>query len=133
MVDNILPGEPYSNPQGDMNMPLGAGILGPDGGINVGQEISEMDKIFKQMLDPENIFHFTELSAAEITAFSTLGTIVEKRMKNGVVHKWLLKNLQMRVSKQRKGKAEFVKISARNPYMEQPPQSQRGFGSIFRR
>jgi hypothetical protein len=108
----------------------GAGILSGDG-IGVGEERTDLDKIFEMMLDPENIYHFTELNAQEITAFSTLGSMAEKYMPKGVVHGWLLTNLQMRVSKQRKGKAETVKITSRLP--EQQQQQSSGFGNFFRR
>jgi hypothetical protein len=108
----------------------GAGLVGGDG-VDFSQEKTDLDKIFEMMLDPKNIVHFTELNAAEITAFSTLGSMAEKYMPKGVVHGWLLKNLQMRVSKQRKGKAETVKITSRLP-ADQQAQPQ-GFGGFFRR
>ncbi len=108
----------------------GAGIMSGDG-IDSFEEKNDLDKIFEKMLDPKNIYHFTELNANEITGFSTLGVIAEKYMPTGVVHGWLLKNLMMRVSKQRKGKGEFVKITARNAYQEPAPQQ--GGWNPFRR
>lgn len=99
-------------------------------GLDISTEKTDMDKIFEMMLHPDNILHFTELNAQEITAFSTLGSIAEKYMPEGVVHGWLLKNLQMRVSKQRKGKAEAVKITSRIP--DAPQQQRGGWGSFFR-
>jgi hypothetical protein len=106
----------------------GAGVLD---GLDVGEEKSDLDKIFEMMLAPTNIYHFTELNAAEITAFSTLGSMAKKYMPKGVVHGWLLTNLQMRVSKQRKGKTEAVKITSRLP-AEQGPQRGGGWGNFFR-
>jgi hypothetical protein len=105
----------------------GSGVLDA---LDVGQEKTDLDKIFEMMLDPKNIDHFTELNAQEITAFSTLGSMAEKYMPNGVVHGWLLKNLKMRVSKQRKGKGEAVKITSRLP-AEQMQQRAGGF-NFFR-
>jgi hypothetical protein len=61
----------------------GSGVLDA---LDVGQEKTDLDKIFEMMLDPKNIDHFTELNAQEITAFSTLGSMAEKYMPNGVVH-----------------------------------------------
>ena len=99
--------------------------------LSMGEELSDMDKIIKQAFDEGNIEHLTELTGDEIVGFSTLGVIASKRMPNGVIHKWLIKNLKMRVSRNRKGKAEFVKIVSRNP--EQfPPQQQRSPWNIFR-
>jgi hypothetical protein len=114
-------------PEGMDNQPQGAGILD---GLGVGDDKTDLDKIFEMMLDPKNIYHFTELNASEITAFSTLGSMAKKYMPGGVVHGWLLVNLQMRVSKQRKGKGEAVKITSRLP--AEMPQQKGGWGGFFR-
>jgi hypothetical protein len=111
----------------DPSLAGGAGVMD---GIDVGEEKTELDKIFEMMLNPDNIYHFTELNTQEITAFSTLGSLADKYLRDGVVYKWLLTNLQMRVSKQRKGKAETVKITSRLPEQQQQPKG--GFGSWFR-
>lgn len=124
--------QPGDNQPGDAPLDpalaQGAGLMSPGGGIDVGMEKTDLDKIFEMMLDPKNIDHFTELNSAEITAFSTLGSMAEKYMPGGVVHGWLLKNLRMRVSKQRKGKAETVKITSRLPA---DMQQQKGGGWNF--
>lgn len=99
--------------------PQSAGLLSGGDGIQAGDEVTDLDKIFEKMLNPNNIYHFTELNPGEITAFSSLGCIAELHMPKGVIHKWLILNLMMRVSKGRKGKQEFVKITARNA---DPPQ-----------
>lgn len=105
----------------------GSGILD---GLDMGQEKTDLDKIFEMMLKDENIEHFTELNAGEITAFSTLGSLHEKYMPAGVALKWLKKNLKMRVSKGRKGKTETVKITSRLP--QEQPMQRGGFGGFFR-
>lgn len=114
-VNDKMPGFEEDEESSQMQ---GAGLTGGDG-IQTGDEVTDLDKIFAKMLDPNNIYHFTELNAGEITAFSSLGCVAESYMPKGVIHKWLLLNLMMRVSKGRKGKQEFVKITARNA---DPPQ-----------
>lgn len=107
----------------------GSGVLD---GLGVGEEKTDLDKIFEMMLDPKNIYHFTELNAQEIMAFSTLGSMAKKYMPQGVVHGWLLANLQMRVSKKRQGKAETVKITSRLPADQMQQRGGGGFWSGFR-
>lgn len=89
-------------------------------GMDIGEEKNDLDKIFDKMLSDDNIHHFTELNAGEITAFSTLGVMASK-YKVKIVQKWILDNLKYRVSKGRKGKGEFVKITARGGYQENSP------------
>lgn len=108
----------------------GMGIL--DGLGDVDQK-SDMDKIIEFSLNPDNIYHFTELNSDEITGFSTLGVLADK-YDIKIVKEWLKSNLLMRVSKARKGKGEFVKIVSRNP--EQPQmqgQGSSGPWNFFRR
>lgn len=80
-------------------------------------EKSELDKIFKQMLDPTNIHHNTELTEDEITGISTLyslhNTMKEKGYPLKALETWLLDNLKLRVSKNRAGRKEWVKITTR--------------------
>lgn len=90
--------------------------------LTMGEELSDLDKIMAKAFDDKNIEHLTELTGDEIVGFSTLGVIAAKRMPNGVIHKWLIKNLKMRVSRNRKGKGEFVKIVSRNPEVPQMQQ-----------
>lgn len=73
------------------------------------EERSELDKIFEQLFDPENIAHNTELTRQEITAFSVLGTLADK-YDLAVLKQFLVQNLVLRVSKGRAGRKEWVKI-----------------------
>lgn len=93
--------------------------------LSMGEELTDLDKIMDKAFDEKNIEHLTELTGDEIVGFSTLGVIAAKRMPNGVIHKWLVKNLKMRVSRNRKGKGEFVKIVSRNPEQFPPQQGNR--------
>lgn len=81
--------------------------------IDVDNEKSELDKVFKQLLDPNNIAHNTELDQEEITAFSVLAGLAEQYDLT-TLKRFLLDNLQLRVSKGRKGRNEIVRITARN-------------------
>src|SRR5688572_30398066 len=84
-----------------------------DGMTEIDDEKSELDKIFKQLLDPANIAHNTELDQEEITAFSVLAVLAEKYDLT-VLKQFLLENLQLRVSKGRRGRNEIVRITAKN-------------------
>lgn len=90
--------------------------------LDVDSEKSELDKVFKQLLDPNNIAHNTELDQEEITAFSVLAGIAEQYDLT-TLKRFLLDNLQLRVSKGRKGRNEIVRITARNWTDPQKPQS----------
>src|SRR5688572_6185149 len=81
--------------------------------IDSDTEKSELDKVFKQLLDPSNIAHNTELDQEEITAFSVLAVIAETYDLT-VLKQFLLENLQLRVSKGRRGRNEIVRITAKN-------------------
>lgn len=97
--------------------------------MDVGEEKTELDKIFAQLLDPKNIYHNTELTSDEITAFSTLGGMADK-YDIRVLKKWLVDNMQMRVSRGRRGRNEIVKITARHM---QEQDKKRGFLESLRR
>lgn len=73
------------------------------------EDKTELDKIFELLLDNENIRHNTDLTNAEITAFSVLGTLA-KRHNLDVLHEFLQENLTLRVSKGRRGRREWVEI-----------------------
>lgn len=107
----------------------GQGLGGPGvlDQLGMNDEKTELDKIFDKMLDPVNLYHFTELSQAEINAFSALGVLADE-YDLVILKKWIIDNLKLRVSKQRKGKAEFVKITARNGSYEQPQQRNSPWG-----
>jgi hypothetical protein len=97
--------------------------------IDVDNEKSELDKVFKQLLDPNNIAHNTELDQEEITAFSVLAGLAEQYDLT-TLKRFLLDNLQLRVSKGRKGRNEIVRITARN---WQDPQKPTSIWDRFRR
>lgn len=84
----------------------------------LGQEVNDLDKIFKQMLDPLNIHHFTELSRAEIIGFSSMYAQSKLAAKYKIdyttIDEWLIHNLKFRVSLGRKGRLELVKITSRS-------------------
>lgn len=81
-----------------------------DDAFSEAQERSELDKIFERMLDPANIHHNTDLSLEEINAFSTLATMAEK-YDIKILKQWLLENLKLRVSRNRKGRTEAIKLT----------------------
>lgn len=97
--------------------------------LDADSEKSELDKIFKQLLDPNNIAHNTELDQEEITAFSVLAGLAEQYDLT-TLKRFLLDNLQLRVSKGRKGRNEIVRITARN---WQDPQKTTSIWDRFRR
>lgn len=96
-------------------------------------EKSELDKIFAQMLHPDNIHHNTELTQDEITGVSTLYTLYNNFKDKGyplaALEKWLIENLKLRVSKNRQGRKEWVKITTKI----QDEQKKTGFFDNFRR
>lgn len=99
------------------------------------EEKTELDKVLELLLDPNNIRHNTELTQKEITAFSVLATISQNHPELPALKTFLAENLILRVSKKRKGRAEWVKITARalqaQDQIEQG-QSRSGFGRFFR-
>ena len=96
------------------------------------EEQTDMDKIFELLLDPNNIAHNTELNRNEIMAFSVLGSISEKRPQLEALREFLKKNLIYRVSKNRQGRKEWVKILGKMQQHEEFEQ-QRGIARLFRR
>lgn len=123
-----------NNEEENLDVPQSAGILD---GVGIGEEKSELDKIFEKMLAPENIEHFTELNPGEITAFSTYGAYVNQisqkyKYELKMPKEWLIKNLTMRTSKGRKGKLEMVKITARNPWQENQQGNNTSIWNRFR-
>ena len=105
-------------------------------GMDIGEEKTELDKIFAQMLDPNNLHHFTELNSGEITAFSTLGRLsnmLVKKYKITTLQDWLIDNMKLRVSKARKGRLELVKITSRTGAgIENPNNPNRNQWGFFR-
>lgn len=94
---------------------------------------SEMDKILEHLLKPENIYHNTELSEEEITAYSTIGPLALKHDLRAV-KEFMVQKLQMRVSKNRQGKQELIKIVSRGMNNPMDVNQQRpGFWNMFRR
>jgi hypothetical protein len=77
------------------------------------EEKTELDKVLELLLDPNNIRHNTELTQKEITAFSVLATISQNHPELPALKTFLAENLILRVSKKRKGRQEWVKITAR--------------------
>lgn len=103
--------------------------------ISEEKEETEMDKVLKLLLDPANIAHNTELSRNEITAFSVLSTMRQKH-KLPVLNAFLKDNLEYRVSKNRAGRKEWVKITSRQLAMsdQQDEMQTRGrFGRLWGR
>ena len=92
------------------------------------EERTELDKIFEQFLDPANISHNTELSSNEITAFSALGPLADKHHLVAC-QEFIQKNLIFRVSKGRKGRAEWVKIITHQ--RDRQEEQTRGMGRFF--
>lgn len=94
-----------------------------------GDEKSQMDKIIEMILDPANIAHNTELTRNEITAFSVLATLFKQHPKAfPVLGEFLKVNLVYRVSKNRKGRGELIKIlnqQVHNQEMQTNMDSQR--------
>lgn len=82
---------------------------------------TEMDKILELILDPRHLGNFTELSKAEIHAFSVLGSMA-KRHKLTALTDFLVENLTLRVSHKRKGRAELIKMVGRHLAMESENQ-----------
>lgn len=125
-----------SNPQSDDIGDVPAGQAGLMNGMELGEEKTELDKIFLQMLDPKNLHHFTELNNGEITAFSTLGRLSNMLVKKyGIktLEEWLIDNMKLRVSKARKGRLELVKITSRTGAgIENPNGPQRNAWGFFR-
>lgn len=102
-----------------------------DGAFDVEEEQTDLDKIFARFLDPDNIHHVTELNPAQIVAITTLSNIA-KEYDIIFLQQWLGDFLKYQVSRSRKGRAEWVKITSRNNQMEEQ-QRRFGFGSMFRR
>lgn len=80
--------------------------------VMMDEEKSELDKVLELMHNPKHVQHYTELNKNEILAFSILGTI-GKRHPLLLLTDWLSENLQLRVSKGRKGREETVKLASR--------------------
>lgn len=93
------------------------------------EERTELDKIFEQFLDPANISHNTDLNGNEITAFSAVGPLADKHNLTAA-QDFIQRNLIYRVSKGRKGRAEWVRIITRQ--MDRQEQVG-GFGGMFGR
>lgn len=85
------------------------------------EQKTEFDKVMKLMLDKHNIRHNTELNRNEITAFSALGSLA-KKYHLSALKDWLEENLELRVSKGRKGRGEWVKIIGRQMAAEDMQQ-----------
>lgn len=79
--------------------------------ISEGQD-SEMDKFIKHMLDPANLNHNTDLDEDEINAFSILGPLAIKH-DIIILKRYMVEKKSLRVSKNRKGRGEFIKIGTR--------------------
>lgn len=94
------------------------------------EESTELDKIFKLLLDKDNIAHNTDLTTNEITAFSVLSTLAKEHDLE-VLKNFLQENLVLRVSKGRRGRKEWVDIIG-NHLKEEDPESS-GFRKYFSR
>lgn len=73
------------------------------------EEKTELDKVFKQIFDPANLSHLTELTRNEITAYSVLQTLADKYGLS-VLREFIQESLTKRISRGRKGRTETVKI-----------------------
>ena len=95
------------------------------------EDKTELDKIFELMLSEKNIAHNTDLNQNEILAFSMLSMLARKHDLDAL-KMFLLENLQLRVSKGRKGRKEWVNIVSRyantNEEDEMPGRLARMFG-----
>lgn len=102
--------------------------------LDEGQEKSELDKIFEKMLSPENIHHNTEVTQEEINGFSTLYALSRDFKARGykidILEKWLLEQLKLRVSRNRAGRKEWVKITTK---MQDDNNKKPGFFDMWRR
>lgn len=98
------------------------------------EEHTELDKILELLLDPENISHNSDLNNNEILAFSVLSTLAS-RHKLPVLQEFLKQNLLLRVSKNRKGREEWVKILSRQLEKDDYTNALEGsrFGRFFGR
>lgn len=104
--------------------------------LEVQEEETELDKIFKIVLSPDYIRHNTELTSNEITAFSVLGSIVNQRPELVALRDFITENLTLRVSRKRQGKKELVKMAQRALNQEDSEFSHGGngtWGRYFRR
>jgi len=98
------------------------------------KEHTELDKILELLLDPQNIEHNSDLNKNEILAFSVLATLAN-RHNLPVLQQFLKQNLLLRVSKNRKGREEWVKILSRQLEKDDYHNVLEGsrFGRMFRR
>jgi hypothetical protein len=92
------------------------------------EDESELDKIFERMLSDDNLHHLTQLTREEISAFTGAWALCEK-YGLATQKKYLFQNLKLRVSMDRKGRGEFVKIAQR--HSDQP--NERSSWLSFRR
>lgn len=75
-------------------------------------EKTELDKIFEQFLDPNNIGFNTELTGREIAAYRQ-GLTIANRFDFPMLRQGIREELILRVSKGRKGRTEWVRILSR--------------------
>lgn len=85
-----------------------------DSMLSADDEKSELDKIFELMLKPENLHHVTDLTNDEINAYNILG-VIANRYGLKILKEWILTGLTLRVSRNREGRKEIIKLSSRNP------------------
>lgn len=96
----------------------------------IDDEETEFDKVMRLMLDPTNIEHNTELTKNEIAAFSALMPMCEKySLKLGA--RYLKHAMAQRVSLNRGGRKEWVKILSRRSE-NQEQQERQGLSRLFR-
>lgn len=97
--------------------------------LKVEDDEDELSKIFKQLTDPVNLHHYTELTVNEITAFNALISL-EREFNIPELKRFIQDALTLRVSKKRKGRNEIVHVSAARQEQD-ARDSEEGFG--FRR
>lgn len=96
------------------------------------EEETELDKLMRLMLDPANIEHNTELSRREIKAYSVLGPRAEKYGLE-CLKQYLARNLKLKVSKDRKGRVEWVKIASKARGDKSDEEERAGARGVWRR
>lgn len=98
--------------------------------LESGEEKSDTIKVIEQLASEDDIEVNTEFTSEEIGAFQTLSTLADDYEGLEALDRWLKKGMRMRVSRGRRGRNETVRISARNPQMDNGPNKQNFFDKL---
>lgn len=100
------------------------------------EDRTELDKIFEHMTKLENLQYYTELNKQEVIGYASLRSLSDLAKKYkidySIIDSWVQHSLINRVSLGRKGRAELVKVAARQQ-TEFPMQNQQNRFNWFRR